>query len=29
MDTVARTLKNLPELALFLSLALGYAIGSV
>ena len=29
MDTVARTLRSLPELALFLSLALGYAIGSV
>lgn len=29
MERIARTLQELPELALFLSLALGYAIGSV
>jgi putative transport protein len=29
MDRIAETLRALPELALFLSLALGYAIGSV
>ncbi len=29
MDSVVRTLQALPELALFLCLALGYAIGSV
>ena len=29
MENIAQTLRDLPELALFLSLALGYAIGSV
>src|SRR5262245_19575495 len=29
MESIARTLRELPELALFLSLALGYAIGTI